>query len=128
MMLYYIIGDGEMNFEMQKANMLAENINGFIKYVQRSHENKNLLRFNPDKVYQIKLFMEEFKFQILADELLRINKYDWDGKYTHYLVDQFNEGIAIIDEFVKNNYNDLFLYTATLYTLMNLSQSFNRKE
>jgi hypothetical protein len=128
MMLYYIIGDGEMNFEMQKANMLAENINGFIKYVQRSHENKNLLRFNPDKVYQIKLFMEEFKFQILADELLRINKYDWDGKYTHYLVDQFNEGIAIIDEFVKNNYNDLFLYTARLYTLMNLSQSFNRKE
>jgi hypothetical protein len=128
MMLYYIIGDGEMNFEMQKANMLAENINGFIKYVQRSHENKNLLRFNPDKVYQIKLFMEEFKFQILADELLRINKYDWDGKYTHYLVDQFNEGIAIIDEFVKNNYNDLFLYTARLYTLKNLSQSFNRKE
>lgn len=117
-----------MKFEMQKANLLAENINGFIKYVQKSHENKNLLRFHPDKVYQLKLFIEEFKFQILADELLRINKYDWDGKYTHYLVDRFNEGIAIIDEFVKNNYHDLFLFTARLYTLKNLSQSFNRKE
>jgi hypothetical protein len=117
-----------MNFEMQKANMLAENINDFIKYVQRSHENKNLLRFNSDKVFQIKLFTEEFKFQILADELLRINKYDWDGKYTHYLVDQFKEGIAIIDEYVQNNYSDLFLFTARLYTLKNLSQSFNRND
>ena len=117
-----------MNFEMQKANMLAENINGFIKYVQKSHENKNLLRFNPDKVYQIKLIIEEFKFQILADELLRINRYDWNGKYTRYLVDRLNEGMAIIDEFVKNNYNELFLFTARLYVLKDLSQSFNRKE
>jgi hypothetical protein len=115
-----------MNFEMQKANLLAGNINDFIKYVQKSHENKNLLRFNSDKVYQIKLFIEEFKFQILADELLRINKYDWDGKYTHYLVDRFNEGFGIIDEYVKNNYNDLFLFAGRLYTLKNLSQSFNR--
>jgi hypothetical protein len=118
----------EMNLEMQKANMLAENINDFIKYVQKSHKNKNPLRFNPDKVFQIKLFTDEFKFQILADELLRINQYDWDGKYTHYLVDQFNKGIDIIEEYVQNNYDDLFLFTARLYTLKNLSQSFNRNQ
>lgn len=117
-----------MNFEMQKAIMLAVNINGFIKYVHKSHDNKNNFRFNPDKLYQIKLLVEEFKFQIIADELLRINQFDWDEKYTYLLVDRFKEGIHIIDEYVKNNYNDLFLLTAKLYTLKDLSQSFSRKE
>jgi hypothetical protein len=107
--------------------MLAENIKGFIKYVQKSHENKNNFRFNPDKLYQIKLLIEEFKFQILADELLRINKFSWDEKYTYYLVDQFIEGIEIIDEYIHNNYNDLFLLTARVYTLKDLSQSFSRQ-
>lgn len=117
-----------MKFEMQKANLLAENINGFIKYVQKSHANNNRTRFTPDKLYQIKLLNEEYKFQILADELIRINQFDWDGKYTHYLVDQFKEGLKIIAEYVKNNYDDLFLLTGRLYTLKSLSESFTRME
>ncbi|MFF2445599.1 hypothetical protein ACFVSW_00755 [Neobacillus sp. NPDC058068] len=111
-----------MNFEMQKANMLAEHINDFIHYVQRSYQTKNILYANKDRIYQIKLWMEEFKFQIIADELLRINQFSWDEKYTFYLVDQFRQGINIIDEYVNNNYNELFLFTARLYTLKNLSQ------
>ncbi|MEH7355649.1 hypothetical protein V7150_19155 [Neobacillus drentensis] len=111
-----------MNFEMQKANMLAEHINGFIKYVQRSYKSKNSLHSNKDKIYKIKLWMEDFKFQIIADELLRINQYSWDEKYTYYLVEQFRKGINIIDEYVTNNYNELFIFTARLYTLKNLSQ------
>jgi hypothetical protein len=128
--MYYIhLGVGEMNFEMQKAIMLAGNIIGFIKYVLKRHENsKNSFILNPDKVYQIKLLVEEFKFQILADELLRINKFSWDEKYTHYLVDRFNEGINIIDEYVQNNYDDLFIFTARIYTLKNLSGAFSKKE
>jgi hypothetical protein len=121
-------GEDTMNFERQKAMMLSENIIGFIKYVQKRHEHKNSIRFHPDKLYQIKLFIEEYKFQILADELLRINQFDWDGKYTYYLVDQFKEGFNIIDEYVKNNYQDLFLLTARLHTLKDLSQSFTRIE
>ncbi|WP_144552252.1 hypothetical protein [Bacillus sp. X1(2014)] len=117
-----------MKFEMQKANLLAENINGFITYVQKCHVNKNSNRFTLDKLYQIKLFIEEYKFQILADELIRINKFDWDEKYTYYLVDQFIKGLKIIDEYVKNHYNDLFLLTGRLYTLNNLSESFSRRE
>jgi hypothetical protein len=108
---------------MQKAVMLAENINGFIKFVLKIHENKNSFRLNKDKLYQIKLIIEDFKFQIIADELLRINQFDWDEKYTFYLVDNFNKGIDIIDEFVKNNYKDLFLLTARLHTLKSLSSS-----
>lgn len=115
-----------MKFEMQKAIMLSENIDDFIKYVQHNHENKNSYRFNPDKLYQIKLLIDEYKFQLIADELWRINQYDWDGKYTHILVDLFKEGIQVIDEFVKNNSNDLFLLRGRLFTLKNLSISFSK--
>jgi len=115
-----------MKFERQKAKMLADTINGFIKYVQKSHKNKNSIRFTPDKLYQIKLLIEEYRFQILADELIRINQFDWDGKYTYYLVDQFKEGLKIIEEYVKNNYDDLFLLSGRLYTLNSLIESFNR--
>ncbi|MEH7418577.1 hypothetical protein V7266_25270 [Neobacillus drentensis] len=117
-----------MKYEMQKAILLAENINGFIKYVQKSHNQRNNFRFHPDKLYQVKLLIEEFKFQIIADELLRINQYSWDGKYTHYLVGNFKKGLEIIDEYTSNNYDDLFLLTARLYTLKDLSQLFSNFE
>lgn len=112
-----------MNFEMQKAIMLAENINDFINFIQKNQENKR-----DDKVYQIKLLIEEFKFQIITDELLRINQYSWDEKYTCYLVDRFIEGINVIDEYVKHNYDDLYIFSAKLYTLKNLSIPFTNKE
>ncbi|ETI68989.1 hypothetical protein [Neobacillus vireti] len=107
---------------MRKANMLAEQINDFIQYVQRSYQTKNSLYANKDRIYQIKLWMEEFKFQIIADELFRVNQFSWNEKYTYYLVDQFRQGINIIDEYVNNNYNELFLITARLFTLKNLCQ------
>ncbi|MDR6997708.1 hypothetical protein [Neobacillus niacini] len=115
-----------MNFEMQKAMMLAENIEGFIKFVQKNYENKYKNRLEKDKIYQIKLLMEDFKFQILADELMRINQFSWDEKYTLYLVEEFIKGISIIEEYVKNNYNDLYIFTARLFTLKNLSQPFSK--
>jgi hypothetical protein len=114
-----------MNYEMQKAINLAKNISDFIKFVQNQKTNNNF-RIDPNKLYQIKLLIEEYKFQILADEMLRINQFDWDEKYTYYLVDRFNQGINIIDEYVKNNYNELFIITARLYTLKNLSSSFSK--
>lgn len=117
-----------MNFEMQKANMLAENIYSFIKFVQQENKHKNSLRSNPDKVYQIKLLIEEFRFQIIADELLRINQFSWDAKYTHFLVDEFRKGLDIIDEYIEKNYHDLFIYSARLYTLQNLCQPFPKTE
>lgn len=110
-----------MNFGMQKANMLAENINAFIKYVHKSYENKNSLILNRDKLYQIKLLIEEFKFQIIADELFRINKFSWDEKYTNLLVDQLKEGLNVIEEYVKNNNNELFILSSRIHTLKNLS-------
>jgi len=117
-----------MKFEMQKANMLAENIKDFIKFVYKSHENsKNSFFKNIDKMYQIKLLIEEYKFQIIADELLRINRYAWNEKYTYILVDRFIEGLNTISEYIENNYNELYIFTGRLYTLTNLSISFSQK-
>ncbi|NWQ41712.1 hypothetical protein MLOOGBEN_13505 [Bacillus sp. EB106-08-02-XG196] len=114
-----------MYFERQKAMNLAENIKEFIEFIHRQ-KNKNSFRINSDKLYQVNLWIEDFKFQILADELIRINQFDWDGKYTFYLVDRLQQGITIIDEYVKNNYHDLFILTARLYTLKNLSTAFGK--
>ncbi|MFP7296358.1 hypothetical protein [Neobacillus niacini] len=114
-----------MNFERQKAWALAENIKEFIKFIQHQ-KNKNNFRIDTDKLFQVKLWIEEFRFQILADELIRINQFDWDGKYTSYLVDQFQQGITIIDEYVKNNDHELFILSARLYTLKNLSTAFSK--
>ncbi|MBY0147096.1 hypothetical protein [Neobacillus niacini] len=114
-----------MNFERQKAMALAKNIKEFIEFIHRQ-KNQNNFRIDTDKLFQVKLWIEEFKFQILADELIRINQFDWDGKYTFYLVDRFQQGITIIDEYVKNNYHELFILTARLYTLKNLSTAFSK--
>ncbi|WP_088014661.1 hypothetical protein [Gottfriedia acidiceleris] len=117
-----------MKFEMQKANMLAEDINDFVKLVHNSYENsKYTSTNNKDKIYQIKLLIEEFRFQVLADELIRINRFAWDGKYTYLLIDNFIKGISIIDEYVENNYNELYIFTAKLYTLKNAIISFSNK-
>lgn len=118
-----------MNFEMEIAKMLAENIDGFVKFVHKHYQNKkNSLILNRDKLYQVKLLVEEFKFQILADELLRINRFIWNEEYTYLLVNRFKKGLSIIDEYIENNYDDLFIFTARLHTLKSLSLSFSIKE
>lgn len=118
-----------MNFEMQMARMLADNIDGFVKFVYRHHEDRNnCFTLNRDKLYQLKLLLEEYKFQLIADELQRINRFTWDETYTYLLVDRFREGMAIVDEYIENNYHDLFIFTARVHTLNNFSLSINRKE
>lgn len=113
-----------MNHEMQKALLLADAIKGFIQFVEK---HKNSFMVESDKIYQVKLFISEYKFKIIADELHRINQFEWDEKYTYYLVDSFQKGLTTIDEYVQHNYNDLFILTARLYTLKNFSDSFQFK-
>ena len=117
-----------MNFNMKIANLLAENINGFVEFVYKSQDNKSSLILNMDKLYQIRLFVEEFKLQILADELKRINQFSWNEKYTHLLVERFRKGIDVIDEYVERNYDDLFIFTARLHTLKSLSLLLRKEE
>lgn len=106
---------------MRIARMLAENIDGFVKFVQINNENryKSYIE-NPDKYYQLKLLVDEYKFQLLADELWRINQFVWNEKYTTILVNSFREGMTVIEEYVDRNYNDLFIFTPRLDTLKSL--------
>lgn len=109
---------GKVTIKMQKAMLLAENIHAFIKFV-----DSRLKKQYSDKVYQIKLLVKEFRFQILVDEIVRINQYDWNEKYTLYLVESFRKGLEVIDEYVKNHYDELFMFSGRMYTLKNLSQA-----
>ncbi|MBT2642231.1 hypothetical protein J7I80_08340 [Bacillus sp. ISL-41] len=114
-----------MNFEMQKANLLAENIKGFVEFVQKCYTNKSGLILNLDKLYQVKLWMEEYKFNQLAEELARINMFEWDEKYTLLLVERFWKGLVIIDDYVEYHHSDLFILTARIHTLKNLTALFS---
>ena len=115
-----------MNFEREKAVMLAENIKGFIQYVQIQYQLNNSHLSKPDKLYRLKLLLQEFQFRIIADELLRINRFIFDEKYTSILVNRFRQGIQIIGEFIENNYNDLYIFTPRLYTLRSIDRSFSQ--
>lgn len=114
-----------MKFEMQKANLLAENIKGFADFVQKCYNSKTGLILNFDKLYQVKLWVEEYKFRSLADELARINMFEWDEKYTLLLIERFMKGLRIIDDFVEYNHSDLFILTARIHILKNLTGLFS---
>ena len=106
--------------------MLAENINGFIEYVYKSYQTNNTYLSHPDKLYRLKLLIEEFEFRIIASELLRINRFEFDEKYTSILVNRFRKAIGIIGEYIDHNENDLFIFTPRLHTLRSISSSFSR--
>ena len=112
-----------MNIEMQKANLLADHIDAFIKYVDKCYRSHTVY-WNTDKWYQIKLWIEEYKMNMIVAELYRINRFSWDEKYTLYLVRQFQKGFKNIEEYVNHHYHDLFLITGRLHTLKNLCQFF----
>jgi hypothetical protein len=113
-----------VNFQMKKANLLAENIKGFADFVQKSFKNKSELILNHDKLYQVKMWVEEYKFNQIAEELARINMFEWDEKYTLLLVERFWKGLRIISDYVDHNQSDLFILTARIHTLRNLTALF----
>lgn len=107
--------------------MLAESIKGFMEYVYRN-EKENLYQANPDKLYRVKLLVEEYRLRIISDELIRINKYVYDKKYTSILVNDFRKALQNIGEYIENNEEDLFFFTARLYTLRSIASSFTNIE
>ncbi|WP_231505540.1 hypothetical protein [Bacillus sp. EB01] len=111
-----------MESKMRKAILLSENIEAFVKFISK-HQEGNLV-LEKDKLYQLKLFLEEHKFLMIADELKRINQFDWDEKYTLYLIGLFKKGLAPISEYIERNYSELFLFSARVHTLIKLSESF----
>lgn len=113
-----------MNNQMQKAMLLAEQIKSFIDLVYRSYQNESYLVTNVDKVYRMKSLVEEFKFQIIADELERVNRFVWVEKDTLELVNRFREKIKIVEEHVESNYQDLYVFSARLANIRSICQAF----
>lgn len=113
-----------MDYYMNIANQLAKNINEFITFVYTKWDHKSSIIINTDKWYQVKLFVEEYKLQVIADELERINRFCWNESYTTLLVEDLKKALAVITEFVERNYDELFILTARLHTLKNLSLVF----
>ncbi|THE13049.1 hypothetical protein E1I69_09265 [Bacillus timonensis] len=114
-----------MSYEMRIATMLADQVDGFIQFVQENYDHKHKSYVeNPDKLYQVKLLIDEYKFQLNAAELRRINRFSWNEKYTYLLVEDVKKGLGVIEEYVKRNYNDLFILTGRLHTLRSLCSSF----
>jgi len=114
----------KVDFDREKANLLAENIRGFIQFVQRSYQQNNSYLSDPDKLYRLKLLVDEFHLTIIADELTRINKFMYDQKYTGLLVNRFRKAIHIIGDYIDQNSNELFIFTARLHTLRSICSSF----
>ena len=110
-----------MEYYMRMANLLAENLYGFIDFVENNWENKTALITDQDKWYQVKLFIDEYKLRVIADELERINRFCWNESYTTLLVNDLEKALQVINEFVARNENDLFFMTARMHTLNNLS-------
>ena len=67
-----------MAFEREKANLIAANLRDFIQYVQNSFQENNKNLSNPNQLYLLKHLVDEFKFHIIADELIRINAFEYD--------------------------------------------------
>ena len=108
-----------MNSRMQIANLLADQVDNLIDFVKVQEKKKSLL-LNQDKWYQVRLFVEEFRFPLVADELHRINTFSWNESYTILLVNDILNGTAVMEEFAERNYDDLFLLTAKLFTIKEL--------
>ncbi|WP_428908170.1 hypothetical protein [Niallia sp. Krafla_26] len=112
-------------YQMDKANLLAQSIKGFVQYVQKSYLENNRNLSHPDKLYRLKLLVEEYKLLILSDELMRINRFVYEKDYTKILVDRIRKAIKEVGEYIDQNDNDLFIFTARLKALRMMVDSYD---
>jgi hypothetical protein len=106
-----------MELEQQKARLLATNIKEFVDLVQNGNNQPFGQLANSEKLFRLKLIIEEFRIETIADELIRVNTHTWDEQASRILVDRFITAFHHIKEYVENNYNDLFFVSARIYTL-----------
>lgn len=104
-----------MEHEKEKVMLLAENLLGFVDFV-RKHDSHNFLS-DPEYQFRLKNLVEEYKLHLLASEILRINQFTREKKQTNILISRVKKAIESIDEFVENNVDRLFIFSARLYTL-----------
>lgn len=113
-----------MTYDREKAILLAENLLGFVQFVDLNYHNNRTYASDPDKLYRLKNLVDEYNFQTLAKEILRINRFSWVENETEVLVNRVRKGIDSVDEYIKNNLEGLFLFSPRVYTIKCLNDSF----
>ncbi|WP_409250642.1 hypothetical protein V1502_10720 [Bacillus sp. SCS-153A] len=113
-----------MNFKLERAKLLAVNLQGFIDLVNRTYEQHPFFVLKPDLLYRLKLLVEEFRFQLLADELKRLTRYEGEEKQTLMNVEKVDKKIAIIEEYIEANYDDLFIFSGRVHSIRSNLNSF----
>lgn len=109
-----------MDIQMQKANMLADQVRDFIMLVQEKQKED-------EGIFHIKLLTEDFKLKVLSEELKRINKYEWDPHYSFYLVKRIKKGFQVIEEYIKGR-EELYIINGRVYTINNGLKLLNNGE
>ncbi|MGG0719646.1 hypothetical protein ABE096_18970 [Robertmurraya massiliosenegalensis] len=104
-----------MNFEQERAILFGENLIHFANYVRHSQDKDYL--FDPDKLFRLKNLIDEYRLQALGAEIVRLNQFCWEPRESERLIERASQAIANIDEYIQNNMNGLFIFSARVYTL-----------
>jgi len=112
-----------MEFEREKALLLGNQLREFVAFVHQSYRD-NTYMSDKDQLYRLKNLVDEYKFQLLAEEILRINQFSWEAKGTEILVGRVRKGITSIHNYIENNRNGLFIFSARVYTIKTACKSF----
>jgi len=115
-----------MELERQKASLLATNLKSFVEFVDHIYYSPNKHLSHPDKLFRLKLIVDEYRLGTIADELMRVNKHAWDERSSPFLIDRFVTSWGNVTEYMENNLNDLYIFSGRVYTLTNYCRLFIR--
>ncbi|MGD6801925.1 hypothetical protein FZC79_19980 [Rossellomorea vietnamensis] len=115
-----------MNFNMSSAKLLALNLQGFLDLVDRTYRQHSFIVLNQDILYRLKLLVEEFRLQVLTDELVRLTKYEDEERQTLVNIEKVHEKVLIIEEYIENNYDDLFLFSGRVHSIRSIIDSIGK--
>ncbi|WP_113928014.1 hypothetical protein [Bacillus sp. P14.5] len=116
-----------MNFNMSSAKLLALNLQGLLDLVNRTYQQHSFIVLDQEILYRLKLLVEEYRLQALTDELFRLTKYDEEEKQTLMNIEKVHEKVIVLDEFIHNNYDDLFLFSGRVHSILSIIEAINNK-
>lgn len=112
---------------MSSAKLLALNLQGLLDLVERTFQKNSFIVLNQDILYRLKMLVEEYRLQALTDELVRLTKYEDEEKQTLVNIDKVHEKMIIIEEFIEHNYDDLFLFSGRVYSILTIINSLDNR-
>ncbi|GIN61900.1 hypothetical protein J27TS8_18930 [Robertmurraya siralis] len=112
-----------MKFEQERATLFGENLIHFAQYVRNSENINNLSDHH--KLFRLKNIIEEYRIQLLGEEIVRLNQFNWQKEQSELLIFRACKALENIAEYVENNLDDLFIYSARIHILKHFYESFH---